>query len=115
MSKIGEELRRLRLLRGATLRDVEKATKVSNAYLSQLENGKTDQPSPRVLHKLAGFYKVPYEALMGVAGYLRPTQNGQNNAGTPLHTALMSAELTNEEAQMVSRFVEFLRKEREAS
>jgi transcriptional regulator with XRE-family HTH domain len=115
MSQIGEELRRLRLHRGVTLRDVEKATKISNAYLSQLENGKTDQPSPRVLHKLAEFYKVPYEALMGVAGYLRPTQNGQNNAGTPLHTALMSAELTNEEAQMVSRFVEFLRKEREAS
>lgn len=113
MSTIGEELRRLRLLRGVTLRDLEKATKISNAYLSQLENGKTDQPSPRVLHKLAEFYKVPYEALMGVAGYLRPTQNGQNNAGTPLHTALMSAELTHEEAQMVSRFVEFLRKERE--
>jgi len=51
---------------------------------------------------------------MGVAGYLRPTQNGQTNAGTPLHTALMSAELTHEEAQMVSRFVDFLRQEREA-
>jgi transcriptional regulator with XRE-family HTH domain len=97
------------------LRDVEKETKISNAYLSQLESGKADQPSPRILHKLAEFYNVPYESLMGVAGYLRPTQNGNSNAGTPLHTALMSAELTHEEAQTVSRFVDFLRKERETN
>ena len=113
MSVIGEELRRLRLHRGVSLRDVEKETKISNAYLSQLESGKAEQPSPRILHKLAEFYNVPYESLMGVAGYLRSTQNGNSNAGTPLHTALMSAELTHDEAQIVSRFVDFLRKERE--
>src|SRR5258705_558 len=54
-------------------------------------------------------------AIKQVAGYLRPTQNGNSNAGPPLHTALMSAELSHEEAQIVSRFVDFLRKERETN
>lgn len=115
MSMIGEELRRLRLHKGVSLRDVERETKISNAYLSQLESGKAEQPSPRVLHKLAEFYKVSYEALMGVAGYLQPTKNGHGKAATPLHTALMSADLTHDEAQTVARFVEFLRKERETT
>lgn len=114
MSMIGDELRRLRLLKGASLRDVERETKISNAYLSQLESGKAEQPSPRVLHKLAEFYKVSYEALMGVAGYLQPSNNGHTSATTPLQTALMSSgDLTYDEAQTVARFVEFLRKERE--
>lgn len=58
-----------------SLRDVEEATdkKISNAYLSQLENGKIIQPSPRILHALSQALKIDYEVLMKRAGYLLPT------------------------------------------
>src|SRR5437762_14358322 len=68
--RLADELRRIRAISGVSLRDVENATKVSNAYLSQLETGKTSNPSPQVLHTLAGFYNVPYASLIEAAGYL---------------------------------------------
>ena len=43
---------------------------VSNAYLSQLENGKIQQPSPTILNKLAEIYRIEYITLMELAGYL---------------------------------------------
>lgn len=67
---LGEYLRNLRLARKLSLREVEDASGVSNAYLSQLEQGKIAKPSPHFLHKLAGCYVVPYETLMEKAGYI---------------------------------------------
>ncbi len=115
-SLLGQELRRLRMLKGTSLREVEKATGVSNAYLSQLENGKTDNPSPRVLHKLASHYGVPYTRLMEVAGYLQPSISGKTRGGSVdnLQAALMSANLTEEEEQTVAHFIQFLRAQRAA-
>ncbi|MHC4933777.1 MAG: helix-turn-helix domain-containing protein, partial [Planctomycetota bacterium] len=50
-SKLGTLLADLRMAKGLSLREVEEATgkAVSNAYLSQLENGKIKKPSPSVL------------------------------------------------------------------
>jgi transcriptional regulator with XRE-family HTH domain len=67
---LGEYLRNLRTARKMSLRDVEEGSGVSNAYLSQLEQGKITKPSPHFLHKLAGCYLVPYETLMEKAGYI---------------------------------------------
>src|SRR5438445_5389641 len=77
-NELGSLLADLRTAKGLSLREVEEATgkAVSNAYLSQLENGKIRKPSPNVLHSLAKAYFVPYEALMEKAGYLLPTENG---------------------------------------
>jgi transcriptional regulator with XRE-family HTH domain len=110
---LGEELRRLRLEKGVSLREVEKATEVSNAYLSQLENGKTEQPSPRVLHKLAEYYGVPYNRLMEVAGYLQPSENARANKVGSIQAALMSDDLTDEEEKTVAHFIQFLRSQRD--
>jgi HTH-type transcriptional regulator, competence development regulator len=109
---LGEELRRLRLKKGVSLREVEKATEVSNAYLSQLETGKTEQPSPRVLHKLAEYYGVPYNRLMEIAGYLQPSEKARADKVGSLQAALMSDDLTEEEEKMVAHFIEFLRTQR---
>src|SRR5688572_12868989 len=54
---------------GLSLRAVEEATGVSNAYLSQLEQGKIKQPSPLILHKLSEVYQVPYSELFRLVGY----------------------------------------------
>jgi transcriptional regulator with XRE-family HTH domain len=75
---LGLYLRELRTKNGASLREVEDAIDVSNAYLSQLENGKIAKPSPHILHSLATFYRVPYEALMERAGYVKKKSEQAN-------------------------------------
>src|SRR5206468_11300486 len=77
-SELGALLAGLREAKGLSLREVEGAADkaVSNAYLSQLENGKIRKPSPNVLYSIATVYGVPYDALMEKAGYLLPTENG---------------------------------------
>jgi transcriptional regulator with XRE-family HTH domain len=115
MRALGEELRRLRGDR--SLREVAKETKVSNAYISQIENGKIDEPSPHILHKLANYYGVPYAFLMEAAGYLRPSHhpkngNQQESGVGGLEAALMSEELTEAEAKEVKNFIHFLRLKR---
>jgi HTH-type transcriptional regulator, competence development regulator len=74
-STFGPFLKSQRVGRRMTLRDVEEASEneISNAYLSQLENGKIAKPSPHILHTLATIYSISYEDLMDRAGYLSPT------------------------------------------
>jgi HTH-type transcriptional regulator, competence development regulator len=109
---LGEALRRIRLVAGRTLRDIETSTGVSNAYLSQLENGTTKNPSPQVLYKLSAAYGVPYESLMELAGHLRPSPNAASQRMGALQAALMSAHLTPEEEARVAEFIGFLRSQR---
>jgi transcriptional regulator with XRE-family HTH domain len=57
--KFGEYLKQLRDDRKMTLRDVEEKAKISNAYLSQVENGQRSIPTMRILSRLAQAYGVP--------------------------------------------------------
>ena len=54
----GEYLRLLRKDRGMSLRRVEKITKISNSYLSQIERGKRGVPNFSILKRLAEAYGV---------------------------------------------------------
>ncbi len=105
---LAEELRRLRGIRGASLRDVEKETNISNAYLSQLEHGDIKEPSPNILYKLAQFYEIKYEILMESAGYLKHNKNKSKHPSA-MQAALMSAKLTGEEMEEVAKFLEYLK------
>lgn len=58
---LGKALSQARELCGLTLRQIEDATGISNAYLSQLENDKIKKPSANVLYKLAQIYGVKLE------------------------------------------------------
>jgi transcriptional regulator with XRE-family HTH domain len=71
-NKLPELLRRLRARSGMTLREVEEASegRVSNAYLSQLEQGRRPAPNPRILTALAQVYRVPVQDLFEAAGYV---------------------------------------------
>lgn len=138
-SELSEELRRLRGFRSLSLRQVEKKTGISNTYLSQLETGKAERPSPHILHKLAAVYNVPYESLMQAAGYLEPPSQKKSSLSalrgvllggnldeeeeenrevplqskrkrlTGLQAALLSANLNEEEEKKVVEFIGFLR------
>jgi len=70
MEQFGSYLRRLRKEKGLTLKQVEKAAKVSNAYISLVERGRRNPPHPDILTRLAKVYEVPQRDLLVAAGYL---------------------------------------------
>ena len=108
-SELGALLADLRKAKGLSLREVEEAAgkAVSNAYLSQLENGKIRKPSPNVLHSLAEVYAVPYDALMEKAGYLLPSENGSGRRKRLAAFAI--DDLTAEEEEELLKYLAFLR------
>lgn len=67
--ELGSNLRELREKRGLSLRELERRSSINNAYLSQLERGEVAQPTPSMLGRLAEAYDVPFDTLMGWAGY----------------------------------------------
>jgi transcriptional regulator with XRE-family HTH domain len=108
--ELGALLADLRAAKGLSLREVEEATsnEVSNAYLSQLENGRIRKPSPNVLHRLAEVYGVRYETLMEKAGYLLPP-NGKALGPRRRLAVLAIDDLTAEEEEELLRYLAFLR------
>lgn len=113
--ELAKRLSQLRKLKGVSLRQVEAATRISNAYLSQLERGVADQPAPEKLRRLADFFGVPYETLLSAAGYLdqppaNPSYIGAAAEPTPpLLDAISSANLSEEEQEMVIDYIAFIR------
>jgi transcriptional regulator with XRE-family HTH domain len=110
-SALGSLLADLRVAKGFSLRQVEQATdrEVSNAYLSQLEQGKIQQPSPSILHRLAAVYAVPYEALMEKAGYLLPSAEGDSRGRRQRLAAFAIDDLTAEEEEELLKYLAFIR------
>jgi len=109
-NKLGEFLRSARRQAGLTLRAAEETSGVSNAYLSQLENGKIRQPSPVTLHKLSELYKVSYADILGLTGYPVPARDSDG----PTHARLASrlGPVTEEEEESLIEYLEFLRSRR---
>ena len=109
-NELGALLAELRSARGFSLREVEEAAgkAVSNAYLSQLENGRIRKPSPNVLHCLAEVYAVPYETLMEKAGYLLHSESAEGGSHRKL-TATAIDDLTAEEEEQLLKYLAFLR------
>jgi HTH-type transcriptional regulator, competence development regulator len=70
MNTFGAYLKQLRKEKGLTLKQVEKAAHVSNAYISQVERGLRNPPQPDVLKRLAKAYEVSQRELMVAAGHL---------------------------------------------
>jgi transcriptional regulator with XRE-family HTH domain len=114
-SQLAGLLADLRTARGFTLRQVEEATNraVSNAYLSQLEKGKVQKPSPNVLHSLAAVYAVPYESLMEKAGYLLPSAAGEGKRRRRLAAFALDDLSAEEEAELI-KYLAFIRSRKPA-
>ncbi len=71
MKRFGAYLRELRRAKGLSLKKVEQAAGVSNAYVSQIERGLRNPPHPEILNRLAKIYGVPARDLLIAAGYLK--------------------------------------------
>jgi HTH-type transcriptional regulator, competence development regulator len=108
MNKLAAILADARKRLGLTLRAVETKTGISNAYLSQLENGRIKEPSPTVLHKLSELYRIPYNSLMAAAGYPIPGSATNNNSSL----AARIGPTSDEEDDALVQYLKFIRTQR---
>lgn len=67
-------LKELRDQSGLTLREVEATTGISNAYLSQLENGKIKNPGAQIFFTLAKLYSSNAENLLIQCGVIKQVE-----------------------------------------
>lgn len=61
--QIGETLRKLRIDKGLTQNQVQKKAKITQTYLSQVENN-IKEPSAEMLRKLCEYYGVPHQVVI---------------------------------------------------
>jgi transcriptional regulator with XRE-family HTH domain len=108
---LGQYLASIRADRRMTLRQVEEATdkEVSNAYLSQIENDKIQQPSPNVLHALSEIYGIDYGQLMEKAGYITSTKKRTEDQRHGRVATFADHNLTPTEESELIRYLKFLR------
>ncbi|WP_041344179.1 helix-turn-helix domain-containing protein [Runella slithyformis] len=111
MKEFGEYLKALREAKGLSLREVERKTEVSNAYLSQMESGKIKQPSPITLNKLAELYGISYNILMEKVGYpITQHSNRQVTHNPPL--AARIGDISDEEELELLQYLKLIRNRR---
>jgi transcriptional regulator with XRE-family HTH domain len=80
LDALGALIRAQRVTAGLSLRELAERTKVSNAYLSQIERG-LHEPSISVLGAIAAALDVSLEALLARAGLLVPEGADERAAG----------------------------------
>lgn len=104
---LGKTLKAARELIPLTLRQVEEATEISNAYLSQLENDKIKKPSANVLYKLAEIYNIELDTLLQAAGIIKKATHRKSRL---LNTIALSAEtLTEDEEKELLAYLKYIR------
>lgn len=106
---LGRYLRAVRESKGYSLRDIQRETGISNAYLSQIERGKIIQPSPLILFKLSQICDVPYSTLLKLANYPVPVQEREEFS---LSLSRRIGPVTEEEAEALVEYLQFLRSRR---
>ena len=112
--EVGGVLRRARLHRHLSLREVERRIGRSNAYLSQIERGRIKQPDPIVLLELAELYGLNFETLAAWAGWL-PTDSIPSDARRRTSTAALVRQVLQLDADgrtKVLRIVDSILRER---
>lgn len=94
-----------------TLRQVEEGTnkEVSNAYLSQIEQGKIQRPSPNILHALSEIYGIDYAKLMEMAGYITPTKPRNDEQRHGRVATFAEHNLTSQEEAELLEYLRFIR------
>lgn len=73
-STFNKYLKEKRIEKGLSIRKLAEMTNVSAMYISELERGKRDKPSPEILNRLAKGLDEPHEGFMVAAGYIEPNE-----------------------------------------
>ena len=82
LDAFGTFLRSQRRLANLSLREMAERTKISNAYLSQIERG-MHAPSVRILRSIAQALDLSAEAMLAQAGLLGADAAGDEGAAAP--------------------------------
>lgn len=109
---LGKKLKESREHLPMTLRQVEDATGISNAYLSQLENDKIQKPSANILYKLSILYNINLNLLLAAAGIIETSENSSEAAEEEKvlsNIAFYAENLSNDEKNQVLEYIKFLR------
>jgi len=69
---LGEYIRRQRLKRNMSLRQLADQLQLHHSYLSRLEAGDYKHPSPEVLQRIALALEIDYQDLFALTGYAAP-------------------------------------------
>lgn len=112
MKSLGGTLKESRELIPMTLRQVEEATGISNAYLSQLENDKIKKPSASVLYKLASIYKVELNSLLTAAGIIEKNSSvapSKPKSEWAKRISFYTEELTEEQKEKILDYLKFIK------
>ena len=112
--QIGGVLRRARMHRQLSLREVERRIGRSNAYLSQVERGLIKQPDPIVLLELSELYGLNFRTLATWALWLTDEPDQANAPARDTTTVLVRQimELDASERATVLRYVESILRRR---
>jgi len=108
MKTLGQVLKESREKSNKTMRDVEEATGISNAYLSQLENDKIKKPSANVLYKLSDAYEVELDVFLVAAGIIEKSKKSTQSE-LQRKAAFMADKFSKEEEKEVLNFIDYLR------
>jgi transcriptional regulator with XRE-family HTH domain len=101
--QLGQYIRLQRQMADLSLRGMADLTKVSNAYLSQIERG-LHQPSLRVLRAIAEALNIPADTLLAEAGLMSGTAEPSTGPRTGTEEAIRSdPDLTPEEREALLR------------
>jgi transcriptional regulator with XRE-family HTH domain len=95
--QLGEYIRLQRQMADLSLRGMAGLTKVSNAYLSQVERG-LHQPSLRVLHAIAEALDIPADTLLAQAGFGPEARRRAGQEAAPAEAGAAPARPATEEA-----------------
>ena len=114
-NRLGDYLKSVRRGLGLSLREVEAATgrEISNAYLSQLETGKIQKPSPHTLYTLSIALALHYEDLMERAGYIAPNAERDDDAKHGRAATFAIENLTAEEESALLDHLAYIRWKRD--
>ncbi len=112
---LGSELLRGRKEKHLSLANTSSPAKISPTYLQKLERGEVQNPSPRVLQRLAEVLDLSYMDLMQKAKYLPVAEQievkSSSNKKDNRHTFVEG--LSREEWIAVQAFVKYLRVEKQ--
>jgi len=70
ISDFATTLRNIRKSKSMSIRSLSEISGVSHSYLSQVENGTRDTPSPEIIKKIAAALNYDYFTLMRLAGHM---------------------------------------------
>ena len=98
---LGERIRWIRESCGLSLTDLAKRCRISKAYLSQLENGRSSRPSAEFIVRISRALGCSVDALLG-SRELEPAMAGLVEVPVSLHALAREENLDNEALVMLS-------------